>query len=62
MVDLDNAVNGMMGVATIGIVAGATERIINGRRRPVRRKKLIKYGSKRNNAKSNRKYWLKQLW
>lgn len=40
MVDLDNAVNGMMGVATIGIIAGTTERIIMGRRkRRIRRKR-----------------------
>ena len=28
-IDLDNAVGGLMGVATIGLVAGTTERIIN---------------------------------
>jgi hypothetical protein len=42
VVDLDNAINGMMGVATVGIIAGTTERIINGRRRPVRRRVVKK--------------------
>lgn len=42
MVDLDNAINGMMGVATIGIVAKSTERIINGRKKRATRRKRRK--------------------
>jgi ribose 5-phosphate isomerase len=42
MVDLDNAINGMLGVATIGIVAKSTERIIVGRKRKITRRKRRK--------------------